>query len=47
MHRGNVDDPSAAALGDHLFGGVLRSEEHTAQVDIHHLVEVFGCRIQD
>jgi len=47
MHRRNVDDPSPAALGDHLFGGVLRGKEHTPQIDIHHLVEVFGCRIQN
>ena len=41
VHRGDVDDPPAAALRDHLLGGDLGAEERALQVDRHHPV-VFG-----
>ena len=40
VHRRDVDDAAAAALGDHLLGGELGGEEDAAQVDVEHLVEV-------
>ena len=33
VHRGDVDDPAAAALGDHLLGRELGAEERALQVD--------------
>ena len=35
VDRGDVDDPAAAALGDHLLGRDLRAEERALQVDVH------------
>ena len=35
VHRADVDDAAAAALGDHLLGGELGPEEGALQVDVH------------
>ena len=38
VHRRDVDDPAAVALGDHLLGGDLGPEEGALEVDLHHLL---------
>src|SRR4029079_19433275 len=43
VHGTDIDDPATTALGDHLLGGKLRTEEGTLEVDVHHLRKlVFG-----
>src|SRR5215211_1397131 len=36
MHRGDVDDATSAALGDHLTGGLLAAYIHPREVDGDH-----------
>ena len=38
VHRRDVDDPAAAALGDHLLRRELRAEERALEVDLEHLL---------
>ena len=46
VHRGDVDDPAPAALGDHLLGGQLGAEEGALQVDLHDLFVLGLGRVQ-
>jgi len=43
MDRGDVNDASAAALGDHLLRGDLGAEEGALEIDVEHaLVLLLG-----
>src|SRR5215831_15142518 len=47
VHRGDVDDTTAATLFDHLLGGNLCAEEGALEVDRHHSLVLILGRVED